>query len=219
MTDLAGQASKRAICRTLGIITRPLSGPGFPADPSVMKERVMSEAKTNDTTEATKAESAEKKPTLSPDDLEKLKKSASERDQYFEMALRMKAEFENYQKRAQKDRETERRYAFGPLALDLLPVIDNLDRAISAAQQAGDNGALVQGVVMVQNQFLEQLKRNGITRIEAAGKPFDPNLHQAVMQKPTDEVETNTVVQVLENGFMNLDRVLRPAKVVVSTKG
>src|SRR5262249_40285555 len=67
-------------------------------------------------------------------------------------------------------------------------------------------------------QFLELLKRHGITRIEAQGKPFDPNVHQAVMQKTTDEVEPNTVVQVLEQGFMNQDRVLRPAKVVVSAK-
>ena len=69
----------------------------------------------------------------------------------------------------------------------------------------------------VQNQFLELLKRHGITRIDALGKPFDPNLHQAVMQRQrTSEVEPNTVVQVLEQGFMIHDRVLRPAKVIVS---
>ena len=180
----------------------------------------MTDSKNSAAAEATaKPEAPAHPPALTLEEFEKLKKSAGERDQYFEMALRMKAEFENYQKRSQKDREVERRYAYGPLVLDLLPVIDNLDRAISAAQQAGDSGALVQGVVMVQSQFLEQLKRNGITRIDASGKPFDPNQHQAVMQKPTAEVEANTVVQVLENGFMNLDRVLRPAKVIVSAKG
>jgi molecular chaperone GrpE len=71
---------------------------------------------------------------------------------------------------------------------------------------------------MVQSQFLEQLKRHGITRIDANGKPFDPNLHQAVMQQPSAEHEPDTVIQVLEQGFLNHDRVLRPAKVIVSTR-
>lgn len=152
------------------------------------------------------------------DDLEKLRKLAGERDQYLDMLLRNKAEFENYQKRNQKDREQERRYLAGAMALDLLPVIDNLNRALEAAKQAGEQGPLAQGVAMVQTQFFEMLKRQGITRIEAAGKPFDPNQHQAVMQQPAPEVEANTVLQVLDQGFMHHDRVLRPAKVIVSTK-
>ena len=157
-------------------------------------------------------------PAVDPAELEKLQKLAAERDQYLDMAQRARAEFENYQKRVQKDRDLERRYAYTPLIFDLLPVFDNLERTLHAAQQAGEKGALVQGVAMVQAQFLEQLKRHGITRIEAQGKPFDPNLHQAVMQQPSADVEPNTVLQVLEQGFMNHDRVLRPAKVIVSTK-
>ena len=145
-------------------------------------------------------------------------KLAAERDQFVDVASRMRAEFENYQKRSQRERESERKYAFGPLALDLLPIFDNLERAVSAAKQAGDAGPLVQGVAMVVTQFLDLLKRFGITRIDAEGKLFDPNLHQAVMQKPVKDVAPSTVVQVIENGFMNQDRVLRPAKVIVSTK-
>ncbi len=152
------------------------------------------------------------------DELEKLKKLAAERDQYLDLAARTRAEFENYQKRMQRERELDRKYAFGPLAESLLPIYDNLDRAVAAAKQAGDTGPLVQGVAMVVTQFLELLKRHGITRIDAEGKPFDPNLHQAVMQKPADDVPANTVVQVIEHGFLNQDRVLRPAKVIVSTK-
>ncbi|MSQ94653.1 MAG: nucleotide exchange factor GrpE [Gemmataceae bacterium] len=151
-----------------------------------------------------------------PEDLDKLRKQAAERDQYLDLVARTRADFENYQKRMQREREQDRKYAFGPLALDLLPILDNLDRA--AASQAGDSGPLVQGVVMVLTQFLELLKRHGITRIDCEGKPFDPNVHQAVMQKPDDTVEPNTIVQVIEQGFMNQDRVLRPAKVIVSTK-
>ncbi len=152
-------------------------------------------------------------------ELEQLRKHAAQRDQYLDLAARTRAEFENYQKRMQREREQERKYAFGPLAESLLPILDNLDRAVYAGKQAGETGPLVQGVTMVQAQFLELLKRHGITRIDAEGKPFDPNLHQAVMQKPTSEVPPNTVVQVIEQGFLNQDRVLRPAKVIVSTQG
>ena len=95
------------------------------------------------------------------------------------------------------------------MILELLPVFDNLDRATAAAQQAGEKGPLADGVLLVQSQFLELLKRHNITRIDAQGKPFDPNLHQAVMQRPSKDVEPNTVLQVLEQGFMNFDRVLR----------
>lgn len=157
-------------------------------------------------------------PAVSVEELEKLRELAVERDQFFDLAARTRAEFENYQKRVQRDREQDRKYAFGPLALDLLPILDNLDRAVVAAKQAGETGPLVQGVAMVQTQFLELLRRHGITRIDCEGKPFDPNLHQAVMQKPNDAAEPNTILQVLEQGFMNQDRVLRPAKVIVSAK-
>ena len=149
-------------------------------------------------------------------DIADLTKKAAERDQYLELAQRIRADFDNYQKRNQKDREVERRYAYGPLIRDLLPVLDNLERTLTAAQSAGDEGALVQGVTMVQSQFIELLKKNSIVRIEAIGKPFDPNVHQAVMQKPSAEQKPNTVLQVLEQGFMHHDRVLRPAMVIVS---
>ncbi|HZZ82718.1 MAG TPA: nucleotide exchange factor GrpE [Gemmataceae bacterium] len=158
-------------------------------------------------------------PPLSAEELEKLKKAAVERDQYLDLAARTRAEFENYQKRMQREREQERKYAFGPLAENLLPILDNLERAVQAGKQAGETGPLVQGVAMVQTQFLDLLKRNGVTRIDAEGKPFDPNVHQAIMQKPDPALEPNTIVQVIEQGFMNQDRVLRPAKVIVSTKG
>jgi molecular chaperone GrpE len=155
---------------------------------------------------------------ISPDELDTLRKQAAERDQFRDLALRTRAEFENYQKRNQKDREQERRYWYTPLALDLLPVFDNLERTLAAAKQAGDTGPLVQGVAMVQGQLLEMLKRHGITRIDADGKRFDPNVHQAVVQQPAQDIEPGTVLQVLEQGFMNHDRVLRPAKVIVSSK-
>jgi molecular chaperone GrpE len=155
----------------------------------------------------------------SAEELTRLRKLAAERDQYLDMAQRGRAEFENYQKRSQKEREQERKYAFGPLVYDLLPILDNLERTLSAARKSGDEGPLVQGVAMVQKQFLEALRRHGIVQVDGQpGKPFDPNIHQAVMQKPTADMDPGHIVEVYEHGYMNQDRVLRPAKVVVSAK-
>ena len=150
------------------------------------------------------------------EDLAGLRARAQERDQFLVLLQRTQADFENYQKRTQRERESERRYWHGAFALDLLPVIDNLDRAMTAAKQAGESGPLVQGVGMVQTQLLDMLKRHGITPIDALGKPFDPNLHQAIMQQPSREHPPQTVIRVLQQGFMIHDRVLRPAGVIVS---
>jgi molecular chaperone GrpE len=151
------------------------------------------------------------------EDLESLRAKATERDQFLSMLQRTQADFENYQKRNQREREQERRYWHAPLGSDLLPVLDNLERALAAARQAGETGPLVQGVGLVLAQFLDLLRRHGITPIPAHGQPFDPNLHQAVMQQPSAEFPANTVCQVLEQGFMIHDRVLRPARVIVSS--
>jgi molecular chaperone GrpE len=150
------------------------------------------------------------------EDLAGLRARAVERDKFLALLQRTQADFENYQKRNQRERELERRYWHGALALDLLPVIDNLERAMTAAKQAGETGPLVQGVGLVQTQLLDMLKRHGITPIDALNKPFDPNLHQAVMQQPSKDQPPNTVIQVLQQGFMIHDRVLRPASVIVS---
>jgi molecular chaperone GrpE len=179
----------------------------------------MSESKNapDDAPEA--ANASQEAATAVLEDLEALKERAAtleqERNDFRNLLQHTRADFENYQKRAQRDLAQERRYAHGPLAHDLLPIFDNFERALEAARQAGETGPLVQGVTMVQSQILDILKRHGITRIEALGQPFDPNLHEAVSQQPSDQ-KPNTVLQVLENGFMIHDRVLRPARVIVS---
>jgi molecular chaperone GrpE len=154
------------------------------------------------------------------DDLEALKARAAqaeqERDQFLALLQRTRADFENYEKRVLRDHAQERRYMHGGLAKELLPVLDNLDRAMQAAKQANEKGPLVQGVALVQNQLLDAFKRHGITLIEAVGKPFDPALHEAVLQQPAPDKPSQTVLQVVEQGFMLHDRVLRPAKVIVS---
>jgi molecular chaperone GrpE len=154
------------------------------------------------------------------EDLEALRRRAEQaeqaRDEFRDLVQRTRADFENYQKRVQRDMQQERRYAQTPLAQDLLPALDNLERATAAAEQAKETGPLVQGVAMVQNQLLDLLRRHGVTRIEALGKPFDPNLHQAVMQQPGQGKAPGTVLQVLQQGYTIHDRVLRPASVVVA---
>jgi molecular chaperone GrpE len=153
-------------------------------------------------------------------DLEVLRERAADaerdRDEFRALAQRTQADFENYQKRVQRDLAQERRFAQMPLALDLLEPLDSLDLATVAARKANETGPLVQGVAMAQAQILDVLRRHGITRIEAQGKPFDPNLHQAVMQKPAADQPPGTVLAVLQQGYMIHDRVLRPARVVVS---
>ncbi len=150
------------------------------------------------------------------ENLESLRKQAAERDQYLQLAQRTRAEFENYQKRNQRERDQERQYMTGQFVLDILPVLDNLERATAAAKQAGEKGPLVQGVALVQQQFFDLLKRYSVKRIEAEGQPFDANRHQALAQQPTADKPPNTVLLVAEHGYMHNDRVLRPAKVVVS---
>jgi len=161
-------------------------------------------------------------PVHEPSELERLRtqlrNAEQTRDEYLQLAQRTRADLENYQKRTQRDLAVERRYAQMPLAADLLAPLDNLERATAAAQQAGDKGSLAQGVTMVVAQILDVLRRHGITRIDALGKEFDPNLHQAVMQVPTAEHPPGTVVSVLESGYLFHDRVLRPARVAVAVE-
>jgi molecular chaperone GrpE len=150
---------------------------------------------------------------------DRLQAVEAERDQFRNLAQQTRADFENYQKRFKRDLDQERRYAELPLARDLIPAIDNLDRATAAAQKANETGPLVQGVAMVKAQVLDVFRRHGITPMEAQGKPFDPNLHQAVMQQPSAEYPPGTVVQITEQGFQMHDRVVRPAQVIVSVAG
>jgi molecular chaperone GrpE len=151
------------------------------------------------------------------DDLRaRLQTVEQQRDQYKDQAARAQADFENYQKRAARERATERRYAQAPLATDVVEALDNLERALDAARKAGDTGPLAQGVALAQAKFLDILRRHGVTRMEAEKRPFDPNQHEAVLQQPSKDHPPGTVVQVFEHGYLLHDRVLRPARVAVS---
>jgi molecular chaperone GrpE len=139
-----------------------------------------------------------------------------ERDDYRALLQRTQADFENYQKRTQRDRAEEGRFAHAPFARELLRVLDDLQRALIAAEQEGKPTALIQGVNLVKTQLLDIFGRFGVTPIDALGQPFDPNLHEAVAQQPQADVAPGTVVHVLEPGYRVHERILRPAKVMVS---
>ena len=148
---------------------------------------------------------------------ERIEQLEKECEEFKSLALRKQADFENYQKRAVREQEQQRRYAATGIASDLLEVVDNLERAIEAAQKSGEKGSLVEGVAMVLSQFLDALKRHGVSRMEdLIGKPFDLERHQAVLRQPTDEHPPNSIVAVIKQGYMLHDRVLRPADVSVA---
>jgi molecular chaperone GrpE len=147
---------------------------------------------------------------------EQLEAARAERDANYNLYLRSQAELQNYRKRAQKEADEMRLYQSLPLARDLLPAFDNLHRALAAAQTSKNVDKLLEGVGMVAKQIEAALGRHQIVAIDAAGKPFDPNLHQAVQQMPTHEHPPLTVVHEVEKGFTLQDRVVRPASVIVA---
>ncbi|RLL48033.1 nucleotide exchange factor GrpE [Oceanobacillus piezotolerans] len=145
-------------------------------------------------------------------EMEALKK---EKDETFQRLLRLQAEFDNYKKRTQKEKEADRKYKSQDLVTELLPAIDNLERALEI-EVTDQTKSLVDGITMVLRQFIEALKSQGVEVIETEGKEFDPNLHHAVMQVEDDSAPSNIVVEELQKGYILKDRVVRPAMVKVN---
>jgi molecular chaperone GrpE len=147
------------------------------------------------------------------DDVEKLR---AELERERERTLRAQAELENYRRRSNREMEDTLRYAAAPVLRDLLPVLDNMDRSIDAAERASDAAGLLEGFKMVAKQLEEVLQRHYCTRIDSQGEPFDPNMHEAISQRLTDECEPNTVVDIAQDGYRLHERVLRPSQVIVA---
>ncbi len=132
--------------------------------------------------------------------------------------LRLSAEFENYKKRKEREIEDFRKFANEAVFKQFLSAIDNIERAVDAAEQNGDQANLLEGVKLTHKEILKIFSSFNVTVIEAEHQPFDPNFHQAVTQEATDEFPENTVVNVLQKGYLLHDRLIRPAMVVVSKK-
>lgn len=141
----------------------------------------------------------------------------AERDAFQERWLRAQADFENFRRRARQEAEEARRYQDQRLAADLLPGLDNLARAVAAAESAGSSDELVAGVMMVLRQFEDVLAQHDVVPIACVGQPFDPHRHAALQQIPSADHPPLTVLQEVERGWMLHDRVLRPSRVLVSS--
>jgi molecular chaperone GrpE len=167
---------------------------------------------TNDALAQAQEEAQSAKPEENHEDIEaKLK-------QTYERLLRVAADFENYKKRVEAERSEFVKFANEKLVRDLLPVLDNLKRAIETAKGNDANSAFLAGVQIVYKQFLKVLERFGVKPIEAVGKQFDPGVHEAMHMVETDEHEPGTIVEELAPGYTMSGRVLRPALVCVARK-
>jgi molecular chaperone GrpE len=144
-----------------------------------------------------------------------LEEKTREAAENFDKWLRSVAELENFKKRAQKEKADLLKFSNESLLKALLPVLDNLERAVTHGHQAGEKSPLLEGVEITLKQFLSTLEKFGVRPISAAGEVFDPEKHEAVMQQEA-EGEPNRVVSELEKGYFYQDRLLRPSKVIVS---
>ncbi|MCD5401565.1 nucleotide exchange factor GrpE [candidate division NPL-UPA2 bacterium] len=159
-----------------------------------------------------------RKLSLSQEKWQETQKKAKLAEERFDRLLRLQAEFENYRKRVNRERSEFIQYALEDLICDLLPVIDNFERALASAHQHDNFHALLQGVEMVYKQVQDILVKRGLERIEALGKKFDPREHEAVMQVESEERPDNTVIEESLAGYKLKNKVIRPALVKVSQK-
>ncbi|MCA9499547.1 MAG: nucleotide exchange factor GrpE [Nitrospira sp.] len=177
-------------------------------------------ASTEETTEELASEevspeehSTEDNPIITPENGGTLEEELQiSQDKY----LRLAAEFENYKRRAQRDQSDSIRFGNESLLKNLLPIIDNLERAIQCAKDAGTSGPLLEGVELTHKQFLETVGKVGIRQLSTMGNSFDPAIHQAVTQVESETVNPNTVVEEFQKGYLLHDRILRPAMVSVA---
>ena len=152
-------------------------------------------------------------------DLDELSVKAEKADEYLELARRTRADFENYRKRAAREAAAAQERGVIKLVRELLPAVDNLDRAVDAADatEAANNGdELVSGIKLVQAEVVSALARAGVERFDPEGEQFDPERHEAVAQQQVEGAEPGTIVEVYQRGYRLGDSVIRPARVIVA---
>ncbi len=162
-----------------------------------------------------------RKTQLSSEELEVLKEKAARADALWDQYLRLQAEFENTRKRFLKEKEEYVLFAHGALVQELLPIYDHFLIALSNLQNAsetGNHGAVLQGIRMIQSELWELLDRNGLSRIETVGKPFNPDQHEAVETVEDEAKPEGTVAAEIRPGYLLHGKLLRPASVKVTTK-
>jgi molecular chaperone GrpE len=161
---------------------------------------------------------AEEKKELDP--LKKLQGQLEEKTRessdYFDKWLRLRAEMENFKKRMEKEKSEHLKFGNESLLKALLPILDNLERAMDHGKNGGENSPLMVGLEMVRKEFAGILERFGVKPVPAVGEAFDPEKHEAISQQESD-LEANRIVSTVQNGYFYHDRLLRPAKVIVSS--
>jgi molecular chaperone GrpE len=165
-----------------------------------------------DRAESAGADSAQ----LAEEDVDVVAKLKAERDEFLGLAQRVQADFENYRKRALRDQERLVAHAHERLVHELLPVLDDLERALEAAERH-EEAVLVDGVRLVERSLRTALQKEGLTEIGTDGD-FDPHVHEAVLAQPREGAEPGTVVEVLQKGYRIGDKVVRPARVIVAAE-
>ena len=146
-------------------------------------------------------------------DLDELEAKARERDEFLALAQRTQADFENFRKRAAREQQSAERRGVARVVRELLPALDNLERALAAASPEDQ---LAEGIRLVQADLLGAMAKVGIEHYSPKGEPFDPNVHEAMAQQPVEGAETGTVVEVYQQGYRFDGDVIRPAKVIVA---
>jgi molecular chaperone GrpE len=157
-------------------------------------------------------------PELTPEELAELQNRAAKADDNWERLLRVTADFENFKKRAARERTEAAQFANAALLQKLLPILDNFEMAQAAAQsaQGGNLASLQAGIAMIQQQLKSVLAEAGLEEMDASNKPFDPAFHEAVSQQESDSVPEGQVIQQIRKGYKFRDRLLRPSAVVVA---
>jgi len=155
-------------------------------------------------------ESEPQAPTLD----DQLAALTAERDEYLDLAQRVQADFENYRKRAAREHERLVAHAHERLVRELLPILDDLERAVEAAERH-EEAQLVEGVKLVEQSLRNALRKEGLVEIETDGA-FDPHVHEALLTQPSDDAEPGSVLEVVQRGYRVGDKVVRPARVIVA---
>ena len=193
------------------------------AGPSVEPGEELAEALREASEAVEGAETADAEPGAAPDAEEpapedELEARGRQLEEAQDRFVRLQAEFENFRRRSLKERQESLQYGHQNLVKDLLASVDNLERALGHSAEDADAESLVQGIELVKREMLGALGKHGVKVIEPFEEAFDPTFHEAMGQLPTASVEPNTVVEVLQKGYMINDRMLRPARVLVARK-
>jgi molecular chaperone GrpE len=186
------------------------------------KDQEMTETPGKEETHEEHKHDEHRKKKKKDDGIEELKKLLEEKEKNIkalqEKILYLQADFENFKKLKTKERVDTLKYGNEALIKEFIPVVDNLEMALSHAANTDDYKSILEGVKLTFNEFLKVLEKAGVTRIDAAGKQFDPNLHEAFYQEERDDIDPDIVISEFQKGYLLNERLIRPSRVVLSKK-